>query len=320
MLLREEQLVSLVEGEICLEGDVEGQEDSEVGKSCDVSQLEGADPLQDAGVLVDHFSLLEVQAVAGELGRHLHERLIEVGRMVDVLLQLEEPVDWGSEELRVSQSIGDILVLLLWLDGDIVLVSLAVVVIMGDWPVQSFLLPLHDVFELRLLVPGRIGDKPILILEGPLGFFGQISPWESEIGQFGSNWPVGVEIGVNARNAAFVWAVELGDGVPDLSLHLEVMFELIDNPVVLEHLGFVMILIKLIMHKLAGVRILMGQRWIGLIVDIDIFFEEFSVGLLLGVVEQGERVVGGGAEAGEGGEELPGEHPWIYVININRAS
>lgn len=98
------------------------------------------------------------------------------------------------------------------------------------------------------------------------------------------------------------------------------MFELIDNPVVLHHLGFIMILIQLIMHILARVRILMWQCGIGLIVDIDIFLEEFSVGLLLGVVEQGKRVVGGGAEAGEGVDDLAGEHQWIYVININRAS
>lgn len=98
------------------------------------------------------------------------------------------------------------------------------------------------------------------------------------------------------------------------------MFELIDNPVVLQHLGFIMILIQLIMHILARVWVLMWQRGIGLIVDIDIFLEELSVGLLLGVVEQGQRVVGGGAEASEGGGELAGEHPWICVININRRS
>lgn len=320
MLLREEQLVSLVEGEVGLEADVERQEDSEVCESSDVSQLEGADPLQNSGVFVNDLSLLEVQAVAGELGGHFDEGLVEVGGMVDILLELEEPVNWGSEELRMSQAIGDVLVLLLGLDGDIVLVSLAVVVVVGDWPVQSLLLPLHDVFELRLLVPRGIGDKPVLVLEGPLSFFGQISPWESEVGQFGGSGSVGAEIGVDAGNAALVGAVELGDGVPDLSLDLEIMFELIDDPVVLEDLGFVMVLIKLVMDVLGGVGILVGQCGIGLIVDIDIFFEEFSVGLLLGVVEQGERVVGGGAEAGEGGEELAGEHPWIYVININRPS
>lgn len=320
MLLREEQLIGLVKGEVSLEADVEWQEDSEVGKSSDISQLEGADPFQNSGVFVNNLSLLEVQAIAGELGGHLDEGLVEVGRMVDILLELEESVNWGSEELRMSQSIGDVLVLLLWLDGDIVLVSLAVVVVVGDWPVQSLLLPLHDVFELRLLVPRGIGDKPVLVLEGPLDFLGEISPWESEIGQFGRNWPVGAEIGVDAGNAALVRAVEFGDGVPDLSLDLEIMFELIDDPVVLEDLGFVMVLIKLVMDVIAGVRILMRQCRIGLIVDIDIFLKEFGVGLLLGVVEQGERVVGGGAKAGEGGQELAGEHPWIYVININRPS
>ena len=240
--------------------------------------------------------------------------------MVDILLELEESIDWGSEELGVSKPIGNVLIFLLWLDGDIVLVSLSVVVVMGDWSVQPLLLPLHDVFELRLLVPGSVGDKPVLVLEGPLGFFGQISPGESEVGQVGSDWSVGTEVGVDAGNAALVGSVELGDGVPDLSLDLEIMFELIDDPVVLEDLGFVMVLIKLVMNVLAGVRVLMGQCRIGLIVDIDIFFEEFGVGLLLGVVEQREGVVGGGAEAGESGEELAGEHPWIYVININRAS
>lgn len=320
MLLREEQLISLFKGKVGLEGDVERQEDSKVGESSDISQLECTDPLQNAGVFVNNLSLFEVQAVTRELGGHLNEGLVEVGRMVDILFELEESVNWSSEELGMSEAIGDVLVLLLWLDGDIVLVSLSVVVVVGDWPVQPLLLPLYDVFELRLLVPGGVGDKPVLVLEGPLGFFGQISPGESEVGQIGSGWSVGAEVGVDARNSAFVGAVELGNGVPDLSLDLEIMFELIDDPVVLEDLGFVMILIKLVMDVLAGVRILMGQCWIGLIVDIDIFFEEFGVGLLLGVVEQRERVVGGGAEAGESGDELAGEHPWIYVININRAS
>lgn len=86
MLLREEQLVSLVEGEVGLEADVERQEDSEVCKSSDVSQLEGADPLQNSGVFVNDLSLLEVQAVAGELGGHFDEGLVEVGGMVDILL------------------------------------------------------------------------------------------------------------------------------------------------------------------------------------------------------------------------------------------
>lgn len=201
MLLREEQLISLFEGEIGLETDVEWQEDAEVGKSSDISDLKGADPLQDTSVLVHHFTLLKVEAITGELRRHLHERLIEIGRMIDVLLKLEESVHWRSEELRMAQPISHILVLLLWLDGDIVLVPLSVVVIVRNWPVQSFLLPLHDVFELGLLVPGRVGDKPILVLEGPLGFFGKISPWESEIRQFRSNGSVWVEIGVNTRNA-----------------------------------------------------------------------------------------------------------------------
>lgn len=67
MLLREEQLISLVEGEVGLEADVEWQEDSKVGKSSDVSQLEGADPFQNSGVFVNDLSLLEVQAIAREL-------------------------------------------------------------------------------------------------------------------------------------------------------------------------------------------------------------------------------------------------------------
>lgn len=92
--------------------------------------------------------------------------------MVDVLLKLEESVHRRAEELRMAQSICHILVLLLWLDGHIILVSLSVVVIVSDWPVQSFLLPLHDVLERSLLVPGSVSDKPILVLEGPLDFFG----------------------------------------------------------------------------------------------------------------------------------------------------
>ena len=60
MLLCEEQLISLFKGEVCFEGDVERQEYSEVGESSDVSQLEGADPLQNSGIFVNNLSLLEV--------------------------------------------------------------------------------------------------------------------------------------------------------------------------------------------------------------------------------------------------------------------
>ncbi len=207
MQLPDVELVCLVDDQVGLEGHVERDEDAEVGKSSDVAKLEGPDPLQDSSVLIDHLALLEVQGLTGVLGRHFNEGLVEIGGVVDVLFKFEEAIDGGTEELRMTETVRDILVLLLGLDCHVVLVALAVVIVASNGAVEALSLPLDDVFELGLLVPGGVGDEAVLVLEGPTHFLGDFATGESEIGQIRCDGTIGVDVGVDAGNAAFVGAV-----------------------------------------------------------------------------------------------------------------
>lgn len=309
MELAEPELVSLVDHQVGLEGHVERNEDSEVAQSCKVAQLEGAYPLEDSGVLVDDFTLLEVEGLAGELGGHLDEGLIEIGGVVDVLFELEEAIDGSTEELRMAETISHIFVLLLGPNSYVVLVALAVVIVAGDGAVEPLPLPLDDVLELRPLVPGSVGDEAILVLEGPANLLGDLATGEAQVGEVGSGGAVGVEVGIDAGNASLVGAVEIGDGVPDLPLDGEIVLELIDDPVVLLDFGLVVVLVELGGDVFGRVGVLVGQGGVGFVVDEDVVLEQLGVGLLFGGVEQAERVVLVGTEASHGGEDLAGQHP-----------
>lgn len=245
MELAEPELISLVDHQVGLEGHVERNEDTEVGQGSNVAQLEGTDPFEDSSVLVDDFTLLEVQGLAGVLSGHLDEGLVEIGRVVDVLFKFEEAIDGSTEELRVAETISHILILLLGLNSHIVLVSLAVVIVAGDGAVEPLPLPLDNVFELRLLVPGGVGDEAVLILEGPANLLGHLATGEAQIGQIGSGRAIGVEVGIDAGNAPLVGPVEIGNGVPNLPLDGEIVLELIDDPVVLLDFGLVVVLVEL---------------------------------------------------------------------------
>jgi hypothetical protein len=308
MLLGEEDLISLVNDEVGLEGHVQRDEDTEIGKGSDVAQLEGADPFQNSSVFVDHLALLEVETVTGELSGHPHEGLIEIGRMIDILLQFEEAVDGSAEELGMAQTVRYVFVLLFGLDGNVVLVALAVVVVASDWAVQSLLLPFHDVFELGFFVPGSVGDEAILILEGPVDLFGHFPAREAEVGQIWRYRPIGVEVGIDAGNASLVGAIEISDGAPNLTLDSEIMLEVIDDSVVLEYLGFVMVLIEFRFDVVVRVWVLMREGRVGFIVDEDVLFEKLGVGLFLGGVKQTERVVRVGAETGHCGKDPASQH------------
>ena len=129
--------------------------------------MESPDPFQNPGVFVDNLPLFEVEGLVGVLSGHFNEGLVGEGGMVDIFLEFEESVHGGAEKLGVSQPVSDVLVFLFWLDGDVVLVAFAVVVVAGDGPVESFLLPLDDVLEGDFLVPGGVGDEPVFVGEGP---------------------------------------------------------------------------------------------------------------------------------------------------------
>lgn len=172
MQLADIELISLVDYQVSLECHVQGYEDTEIGQGSNVTQLEGTDPLKHSSVLIDDFTLLEVERLTGVLSRHLDEGLIQIGGVVNVLFKLEETIDGGTEELRMSETISHILVLFLGLDSHIILVALAMVIVAGDGAVETLSLPLDDVFELRLLVPGGVGNEAVLVLEGPAHLLG----------------------------------------------------------------------------------------------------------------------------------------------------
>lgn len=245
MELAEPELISLVHDQVSLEGHVERNEDTKIAQSCKVAQLESTDPFEDSSVLIDHFTLLEVEGLAGVLSGHLDEGLIEIGGVVDVLFKFEEAIDGSAEELRMAETISHVLVLLLRLNCNVVLVSLAVVIVAGHGAVESLSLPFDDVLELRPLVPGSVGDEAVLILEGPANLLGHLATGETQIGQIGSDGAIGVEVGIDARNALLVRAVEISDGVPNLSLDSEIVLELIDDSVVLLDFDLVVVLVEL---------------------------------------------------------------------------
>ena len=101
-MLADVELVSFFNNEISFEGHVEGDENSEIGQSCQISNLEGSDPFQNPGVLVYNLSLLEIEGLIGILSRHFNEGLIGEGGMVYVFLQFEESVHGGAEELGMT--------------------------------------------------------------------------------------------------------------------------------------------------------------------------------------------------------------------------
>ena len=164
--------------------------------------------------------------------------------MIDVFFEFEQTVDRSAEEFGVSQSVSNILILFLRLDCDIIFVSLAVVVVPSYGAMEALFLPFYDVLELWFLVPRSVGDKAVLVLEGPNHLPGHIAPRKAQILEFRGNWPCGVEIGVDAGDSALVRTVQIGDSVPDLPLNCEIMLELVDDFVVLFDFCAVVVLIE----------------------------------------------------------------------------
>jgi hypothetical protein len=258
MLLSQPELISLIHHQVGLEGHVEGDEHSEVRQQSNVAELEGADPFKHAGVLVDHLSLFEVEGAAGVLGGHGDKGLVGEGRMVDVFFKFEQPVERGSEEFRVSESVADVGVLLFRFYCNIVLVSFGVVVVVSDRTVEPLFFPFNDVFEGNGCVPGGVGDESVFVGEGPHLFSVYIAAGEAQVGQSLSCNSVGIEVGVDSGNTASVGTVEFGYGIPDFALNLEVVFEVVDDLVVLVDFGFVVVLVEFVVDVFGGERVLVG--------------------------------------------------------------
>jgi hypothetical protein len=317
MLLTEPELVSLFDHQVGLEGHVKGNEDASVGQESNVAKLEGPDPLEDTSILVYDFALLEVEGVRGVLGRHFDEGLVSEGRMVDIFLELEEPVEGSAEELRVAKPVGHILVLFLLLDRHIILVSLAVVVVAGDGTMESFLFPLENVLEGKMSLPGSICDEAVFVFEGPDYLVVDVPAGETQVWQVGHCGTVRAEVGVDTGSSSFVGPVQSGDGVPYFSLYLEIVFEIIYDGVVLFDLGFVVVLIEFGCNVVMRVRILMGKCGVGFIVEHCVFLDEAEIGFLFIWFEDRESVVLVGAEASSDRSNPACQHHTIQLLSIN---
>lgn len=278
MLLADPIFVCLFCDQVGLENHVQGEEDSSVGQEGNIAELEGSDPLQDPGVLVDDLSLFEVEGVAGVLRGHLHKGLVSESRVVDILLQFEQSVDRSTEKLGMAQSVGHIGVLFLWLDGNVVFVAFAVVVVVGDGSVQSLLLPLHDVLEGQGCIPGSIRHEAILVRESPDLLVINVPAGEAQVGEGLDGGTIGTQVGVDAGSSSFVRTVELGDGVPNFPLYLEIILEVVDDCVVFVGICFVVVLIEFGCNVVGGARVLVGQGRVGAIVEEGVFLYEPEVG------------------------------------------
>lgn len=100
-------------------------------------------------------------------------------------------------------------------------------------------------FELGFTYPRSIGNKSVLVLECPNLFFVNVSTFKTYIREFWLCETIRIEVSINSWNTFFVRAVEFSDSIPNLSLDLKIIFEIIDDFVVLLHFGAVMILVKL---------------------------------------------------------------------------
>lgn len=228
--------------------------------------------------------------------------------MVEILFELQESLKRVAEKFRMTQSVRDIFVLLFRLDGHIVLVSFAVIVVSSDRPVESFFLPFDDMLELLLGVPGSVGDESILILEGPVSFVHDISARKTEIRELLFCGPVFAEVGVDTWDSILVGSVKLCDGSPYLSLHFEVVFEVVYDIVVLFDFDPIVVLVELASDVMRRAGVLMRKRWIGFIVHDGIFFDLPQVRFLLLERKERQSVAFFRAESAKSVCYLPSKH------------
>lgn len=243
--------------------------------------MESSDPFKNSSVFVDDFSLLEVKLITGVLSRHFDKRLVSKGGMVKIFFEFEQSFYRSSKELRMTQSVSYVSIFLLRFDGDVVLVAFAVVVMICDGSVEPFLFPFDDMLELALGVPGSISNESIFVLESPLRLVHDISARETEVRKLLFGWPVFVEVGVDTWDSIFIWSIKLCDGSPYLSLHLKIIFQVVDDFVVLVDFSLIVILVKFACYVMWGAGVLMRKCRIGFIVHDSVFFDLPKVGLFL---------------------------------------
>jgi hypothetical protein len=163
-------------------------------------------------------------------------------------------------ELLVAESVGNVLPLLLLLDGDVVLVSFGVVEVPGDGSVSSLLFPLDKVIVAVFSREGSLGDESISI-----GWVSEVVLWvlllplEPQILQIGLFGSVFVEVGVYSSDSSFVGSIEVTEGIPDLFLDGQIVFEVIDDLVVGFDFNLIVVLVQFAVDVVLGGGVLMGE-------------------------------------------------------------
>jgi hypothetical protein len=76
---------------------------------------------------------------------------------------------------------------------------------------EAFPLPLLNVLEGDGLMPDGVADESVLISKSPSVLIVNISAREAQIGKLLSGDAIGVDVGVNTRDALLVRAVQFGD-------------------------------------------------------------------------------------------------------------
>lgn len=112
-----------------------------------------------------------------------------------------------------------------------------------DWPVKSLLLPLFNVLEIVFFMERSIGDESVFVSKDEL-FIINVDSLEAQILEFWFYWTVLVKISINSSDSTFIWAIKITDGLPNLSLYFQIVFEIVNYCVVFFYLGLFMILIK----------------------------------------------------------------------------
>jgi hypothetical protein len=156
----------------------------------------------------------------------------------------------------MPQPISQVLKLLLILQRNIIFIPL-IIEYLGDWSFLAFLLPLLQVLKVEDLVEGGVGDEAVLVGESERIVFELLISGESEVLELWFREAVGVEIGIDTRDAFLIRTVKIVDGVPHLLLQFEIMFEIIDKFIICIYFSLIMELIQLRMHIFFGLGILM---------------------------------------------------------------
>ena len=149
----------------------------------------------------------------------------------------------------MSETVTDVSVLVLRFDFNVVLISLSMVVVVSDGSIETFFFPFDYVFKGDGCIPGSVGNESVLVGECPHLLAVNVAAGKADIRQGLGGNSADVEVGIDTRDTASVGAIEIGDGIPDFALDLEVVFEVVDDLVVLVDIGFVVVLVEFAVDK-----------------------------------------------------------------------